>query len=942
MSSASRHTIDGWHEKGCRRPDVVLTDNIPTCISCGSIYTHAGEDEIRRGELSVTTPMTLNALSTRTELHLNWPSTITFSSPADIEDEDIRAALKWLQRIKAEPRMLEKDERDQEDVLEDPHVRLHRRWEKFRENPPLAAAMTLPEPEGVLSSNKEDEVIPASYHSRLYHPLSGQDQIRLLYLSPSPSGDGQALHGVLVPSHLSDRPEFTALSYTWADASGDRSRRETIFIGSEWAPLPITSNCAAALRYLRSPAHVRFVWVDAVCIDQDNMGERGHQVGLMRDIYSRAQRVVVFLGGEERGGMQKADVRLMARMADECFYKGSAVQIDWHPVRDDFAVQALFERPYWNRIWVIQEVMLAKEALVVLGGSSVPLACILRGQMTGRDTKPMFPSWTQLSGPSAAGDVGAFSKLLAKTSHCQAADQRDKVFALLGLVQGAHLEGLVADYTKTSEEIYTGIAAYFLIRHGQVSILKWGSAGGSLSWVPTWGFILGGPDQASPETDYYFREQLSSYLLSEKLDWSDTLSPDHWCGEKSGSGPSRVADALDVLQPRVFQGTGALLIRAYPVLRLDSKTLYTAFVKDQSFGGGLVLKASVGVGVPQSGVQWGIFCVASNSYFGLSEGWIVEVPNCDAFLYLRKDRLVPGLYRIASVCNLALVANIQFDQLTSQVRREGRPLEEHALFMRLLLFELRQLLFLQSWEEVLNDHSSLKPSEDLRLRLSAMDLIQYSRWMEYISHHPESQLGPTSDGRISDFDPTLKTVSSYLDGWANLELWESISKVLESIEWSSYVKNLEEIRLQAVSDLAAPRPQEIEICDNKSPGFWRRDVKDRIGHRVEELLKTLMDAVDLLGLPGLDGKTMRLGDFCLAETAGRLRGGVEIISGFWAADKIQAMEAEYFAEWTAFASHLRYMRDSNAEYGAIRGKFIQRQVLRGLYTKSEPREFLIC
>jgi hypothetical protein len=58
----------------------------------------------------------------------------------------------------------------------------------------------------------------------------------------------------------------------------------------------VTANCEAALRKLRNRDSERILWIDAICINQDKTLERNHQVTLMRDIYSKASRVVVWLG----------------------------------------------------------------------------------------------------------------------------------------------------------------------------------------------------------------------------------------------------------------------------------------------------------------------------------------------------------------------------------------------------------------------------------------------------------------------------------------------------------------------------------------------------------------------------------------------------------------------------------------------------------------------
>lgn len=79
------------------------------------------------------------------------------------------------------------------------------------------------------------------------------------------------------------------------------------------------------------------------------------------------------------------------------------------------------------------------------GGSSVPFLSFLSGTRLGRDAASIFPSWLQLTGPSSSSDVNIFSDLLLKTTNCEASDERDRVFGLLGLIPSAYLDGLVAD-----------------------------------------------------------------------------------------------------------------------------------------------------------------------------------------------------------------------------------------------------------------------------------------------------------------------------------------------------------------------------------------------------------------------------------------------------------------------------------------------------------------
>jgi hypothetical protein len=60
----------------------------------------------------------------------------------------------------------------------------------------------------------------------------------------------------------------------------------------------VTANCIAAMRRLRHKKKRRILWIDAICIDQSSMDERNQQVELMGDVYSKARRVILWLGEE--------------------------------------------------------------------------------------------------------------------------------------------------------------------------------------------------------------------------------------------------------------------------------------------------------------------------------------------------------------------------------------------------------------------------------------------------------------------------------------------------------------------------------------------------------------------------------------------------------------------------------------------------------------------
>lgn len=107
-----------------------------------------------------------------------------------------------------------------------------------------------------------------------------------------------------------DQPDlFEALSYVW----GSSETPHSISIGPN-ATLAITASLHAALLCLRGRSIQRFIWIDAVCINQEELDERANQIRLMAEIYSRASRVVIWLGENEDGG-EKALESLRATAA---------------------------------------------------------------------------------------------------------------------------------------------------------------------------------------------------------------------------------------------------------------------------------------------------------------------------------------------------------------------------------------------------------------------------------------------------------------------------------------------------------------------------------------------------------------------------------------------------------------------------------------------------
>lgn len=182
-----------------------------------------------------------------------------------------------------------------------------------------------------------------------YSPLSpGANNIRLLRLMPHANAGTKAteIHCELFEYSLHDLGKRThlyeALSYTWGGSKSPRS----IYINKQ--KVEIRRNLHAALSCLQDHLE-RTIWVDAICIDQRNLEEREQQVQLMAKIYSKAHRVIVWLGREA--------VNIEGAVETEVAFKDISLAANNESTEhlNDMSMPAilkLLKRQWFQRIWV--------------------------------------------------------------------------------------------------------------------------------------------------------------------------------------------------------------------------------------------------------------------------------------------------------------------------------------------------------------------------------------------------------------------------------------------------------------------------------------------------------------------------------------------------------------------------------------------------------------
>ncbi|KAK1758962.1 ankyrin repeat-containing domain protein [Echria macrotheca] len=256
--------------------------------------------------------------------------------------------------------------------------------------------------------------------------------------------------------------------------------------------LPVTPNLYMALRYLRRSDQARVLWVDAVCINQDDVTERGHQVQQMGGIYRHAERVLVWLGTAtyEINILMDTLIELQRKSTEYATSAWKTTDYRWQELWDSVLVtmgskglahietqqkaglEALFQSPWFRRVWILQEVANARAVLICCGKKSVParflvLAPVLLGVITNHHCQAVLDI---MPGPSRMDSWWARNRelyhLLIRFHQSEASDQRDKIYALLGIssdsgnVSVDDSKGIRPDYSKSVPDLIRDVIRF--------------------------------------------------------------------------------------------------------------------------------------------------------------------------------------------------------------------------------------------------------------------------------------------------------------------------------------------------------------------------------------------------------------------------------------------------------------------------------------------------
>jgi hypothetical protein len=312
----------------------------------------------------------------------------------------------------------------------------------------------------------------ASDTTNIYAPLDPlKTQIRLVTLQPASSRKDVVRCDLSINS-LDDpgrSPVYEALSYEW----GFLKSASFIVLGGRRTQ--VRENLYQALIHLRHPENARTLWVDALCINQDDVNERSCQVQLMGRIFARAMKVLAWLGLDDEFTGIAMD--LLLRAGSQHFAGDLRKLVDSdrpeYSLKHWAAFQHLCSMPYWDRLWISQEIALAREIEIHCGNFEISWnylartikrlkSPILKATLSAFAREPLLQTMpvgleeAQQVRDAGGGRSTQLCNLCHITHNALCSDPRDKVYGLLGIA--THVGGrLQADYNKSLFEVFEDV-----------------------------------------------------------------------------------------------------------------------------------------------------------------------------------------------------------------------------------------------------------------------------------------------------------------------------------------------------------------------------------------------------------------------------------------------------------------------------------------------------
>jgi hypothetical protein len=334
-----------------------------------------------------------------------------------------------------------------------------------------------------------------------------------LYVSSRSSADESGNVPVPIP-HRFEWGDFETLSYCWGSDVCDK------LILVDGLQLQVTTNFENMLRHVQTLPEARSgmgFWADGVCINQLNMPEKESQIGLMKRIYAEALSTVIWLGpgheASDRAVKVMNDAFGDCRPYDETRWypslkpKENISGGEWQSMLD------VWDRDYFKRMWIIQELALNKSFTLFMCGSRIFSRLVLQDSCfwvrnhVGDVARVIRGSPGGAVSHANTDDIyniasNVFNLVMLSTSdididsmfdlahRSQVKEPHDKVYGLLGLLPIPLATRITPNYSKPSKAVFTEFATLMLQDCERLDqVLSWSTIDGhdaSPHWVPNW------------------------------------------------------------------------------------------------------------------------------------------------------------------------------------------------------------------------------------------------------------------------------------------------------------------------------------------------------------------------------------------------------------------------------------------------------------------------
>lgn len=377
---------------------------------------------------------------------------------------------------------------------------------------------------------------PSAHRGQLskYKNLTDAHDIRLLRIL-NEEGSIYPLEGIIKGelTHKSldqlaldpSAPSYFAISYCW----GDPTPTDRVWISDD-VYIPLTDSAAYILRRVKRGI---YLWIDSVCINQHDMNEKARQVRMMWGVYKYAKQVMIWLGGPEDDA--ELAMNLLFDVANAIVTEeftgrkpvylptGSLPSFNFHYDAPSWiALAKLLERPWFRRVWVMQEVVAAKQAVLVCG-QGIPIGwdeltkfiehLHFWGELRLLDIRSSTDSSQRPCLPRGIAAISRINSLMRQdaredniprnslqenliiTANAEATNPRDKIFAILSMSRSIGVPQLLPRYDYTERDTFTQVTRYLAVNDQSLLVLHLAGIGWTTrrspfdlpTWVPDYG-----------------------------------------------------------------------------------------------------------------------------------------------------------------------------------------------------------------------------------------------------------------------------------------------------------------------------------------------------------------------------------------------------------------------------------------------------------------------